>query len=191
MADYRKIVPLLKDVEAGLSKATTDKAHLDPVPDGSGNHTNKGITWTTFKAAAPKCGFVATPELFYAMPDYVWGAIFKGLYWDKIAGDKINSQAIADTMVDWAYLSGPGTVVRKMQQFLKLQADGMIGPVTLNAINTAYNFGLASQTEREFNDSFSAYKIKWLISLPDEEENYEGWKNRCARIHKFTDSEIV
>src|ERR1700690_3252638 len=103
MADYTKIIPLILEVEGGLSKSKADAASADPVPDGSGYHTNKGITWTTFKQAAPACGFIASPELFYSMPEYVWNAIFKNLYWDKISGDKINSQAIADTLVDWAW----------------------------------------------------------------------------------------
>ena len=46
MADYRLIIPFIKSKEGGLSKETSDTASADKVPDGSGYHTNKGITWT-------------------------------------------------------------------------------------------------------------------------------------------------
>lgn len=186
MADHTKIIPLILAVEGGLSKSLKDAAHVDPLPDGSGYHTNKGITWTTFKTAAPLCGFVAEPSLFYSMPEYVWGSIFKLLYWDKIQGDRINSQAIAETLVDWCWASGPHTATKKMQEFLKVPDDGIMGPATLSAIN-----GRSQTNERQFNDDFSAYKMAWYLSLPNQESNYQGWSNRLNLIHAFTNSEIL
>lgn len=185
MANYKNIIPLILKVEGGLSKSTADAASKNPVPDGSGYHTNKGITWTTFTTAAPKCGFLASAELFYSMPDYVWDSIFKLLYWDEIWGDKINSQALADTLVDWAWASGPREAILKIQEFLEISADGIIGPNTIAAINEA-----TTGKEKAFNDDFSAYKLNWYLSLPNQEANYEGWKNRLAQIQAFTDSEI-
>jgi lysozyme family protein len=186
MANYKNIIPLIRKEEGGLSKATTDKAHLDPVPDGSGYHTNKGITWSTFKTSAPKCGFVATPELFYAMPDYVWEAIFKHVFWDAIQGDKIESQAIADTLFDWSWASGAFEAIKEIQRFMKIAVDGVMGPLTLKWINS-----IAAANEQRFNDEFSAYKLNWYLSLgPEYEANFEGWKNRLAMIHAFTNSEI-
>jgi hypothetical protein len=67
MANYLLFVPVLKKYEGGLSKAKTDTASKNPVPDGSGYHTNKGITWSTFKAMAQTIDYTATPTLFYQM----------------------------------------------------------------------------------------------------------------------------
>ncbi len=187
MADYTKIIPLILQVEGGLSKSKADAASANPVPDGSDYHTNKGITWTTFNSCAAKCGFLATPELFYQMPSYVWNAIFKQMYWDVIMGDKINSQAVADSLVDWAWTSGPHTAVRKIQEFVKVQDDGVMGFITLKAINDETANKLE---EKAFNDSFSDYKLKWYLSLPHQEANYQGWQNRLTQIHNFTNSEI-
>lgn len=183
MADYKNIIPFILEAEGGLSKSKADTASNDPVPDGSGHHTNKGITWTTFKNSAPKCGFIASPELFYSMPDYVWEMIFKKRYWDKIMGDQLKFQSIADTWVDWAWGSGPGTAIYKMQEFLSIPADHIMGPMTLLAVN-------GREDEKIFNDEFSAYKLKWYLSLPHQDANYKGWEARLTKLHGLTDSGI-
>jgi hypothetical protein len=36
--------------EGGLSKHPRDSAARHPLPDGSGYHTNKGITWRVFRS---------------------------------------------------------------------------------------------------------------------------------------------
>lgn len=185
MANYKNIIPLIREVEGGLSKSKADTASNHPVPDGSGYHTNKGITWQTFQSVAPKCGYLPGVSLFYSMPDYVWEAIFKNIFWDGVKGDLIESQAIADTLTDWAWASGPGTACKKMQQFLKVNADGVFGPISLKAINDR-----ARVSERLFNNEFSDYKLNWYLTLPNQEANYTGWKNRLTRIHEFTNSQI-
>ena len=85
MADYRQITGWIKKWEGGLSKSKSDYASKFPVPDGSSYHTNEGVTWKTFETLAPKLSYSATPQLFYAMPDDVWGKIFKYGYWDVIS----------------------------------------------------------------------------------------------------------
>lgn len=142
MANFKTIIPLIKAKEGGLSKNPNDNAAKRPVPDGTGYHTNKGITWGTFVDNAKKYGYQPTTNLFYRMPDNIWEAIYKGEYWDSVKADQINSAGVAFAMVDFAFNSGPGNAVTQMQQALnknfgfKLKEDGAIGPITLNAINT-------------------------------------------------------
>lgn len=186
MADYRNIIAFIKEKEGGLSHNQNDSARFDPVPDGTGTHTNKGITWKTFKAMAFLAQYEPTSELFYKMPDDIWGKIFKIGYWDKIWGDKIISQSIANTWVDWAWGSGPGTAVYKMQQFLGSVADHRMGPNTLDAVNT-----YSSKDDREFNKRFSDYKLAWYLSLPNQEANYAGWKNRLTSLYAVTDKQTL
>lgn len=124
MANYKNIIPFIRQVEGGLSRAKTDSASKDPVPDGSGYHTNKGITWTAWKKFAPSLGITnqaISIQRFYAMSDSDWTYVFKKGYWDAIQGDQINSQSAADTLVDWAWGAGPGQAVKKLQQFLNGQ----------------------------------------------------------------------
>ena len=74
---------LIKKWEGGWSKDPLDPAAAFPVPDGSGVHTNIGITWKTFAANAEKLGYAATPKNFKNMPPDIWLKHFTtfGLGW--------------------------------------------------------------------------------------------------------------
>lgn len=178
MADYKQMVSWIKKWEGGLSKATTDSASKDPVPDGSGYHTNKGVTWTTFKSLASKLGYDATPALFYKMPDDIWGKIFKIGYWDPIAGDNIKSQAIAETMADWAWGAGPGTAVKNLKKYLGVTQTTTMDSATLALVN--------SKDEQSFLKGLSDYKKNWYLTLPNQQANYAGWANRLNDLYKVT-----
>jgi len=186
MADYKNIVPFILKWEGGLSHSQYDSAKNDPVPDGTGVHTNKGVTWGTFKTLAFIAGYEPTIDLFYRMPDDVWGKIFKIGYWDQVFGDQIISQAIANTFVDWAWASGPRTATRKMQMFLAITADSKMGPITLQAINDR-----SQDNDHDFNANFSAYKLAWYLSLPNQQTNYAGWKNRLTDLFALTNQQTL
>ena len=203
MANYQNIIPFIKQAEGGLSKATSDAASSNPVPDGSGYHTNEGITWTTMQAAAGLLGITSTALLiqaFYQMTDATWDKIFKWMYWDKIMGDQINSQAAADTLVDWAWGAGPGQAIKKLQQFLtgssgwlvdngapdpQLSIDGGMGPATLQALNAATQIN-----EAQFVSDFSDYKKQWYLSLPNQSANYAGWEARLDALYATVQGSI-
>ena len=178
MADYRLIVPFIKGKEGGLSKAKSDKASADPVPDGSGYHTNKGIRWTTWKDF-----FGTTPDSikrFYAMSDEDWGKICKKGYWDAIGGDKINSQRIADTLVHWAWGSGSGIPSVAIQKIVGTKADGVIGDKTINAINSSNEADTYAKIKQAHIDHWNnllkdpAYAMNkgWITRLNDLFGNY-------------------
>ena len=135
MADYRLIIPFIKGKEGGLSKATSDTASAYKVPDGSGYHTNKGIQWIVWKSVNGDSK--DSIKRFYAMSDSDWENIFKNEYWDKIGGDKINSQRIADTLVHWAWGSGLATPSKAIQGIVGTFQDGKIGDKTITAINNS------------------------------------------------------
>lgn len=180
MADYRKIIPWIKKVEGGLSKAQTDSARFDPVPDGSGYHTNKGITWATFRNLAPKLGYPAEIPLFYKMPVELWTQIFKRGYWDAIYGDKIKSQAIADVLVDFAWGAGPGRAIEYLQKAInavsagKITVDGKMGPQTLTATN--------SRNETSLFNKLAELKMRYYMNLKGQEANKEGWADRLEEL---------
>ena len=56
MANYKKIMPFVRKWEGGLSNNKSDNASKNPSPceynGKKGWHTNKGVTWTTFKGSA-------------------------------------------------------------------------------------------------------------------------------------------
>lgn len=183
MADYKQVIPQIKKFEGGLSKAETDSARFYPVPDGSGFHTNKGVTWKTFESLAPYLGYEASAANFYRMPDAIWYKIFKKGYWDQIGGDKIKSQAIANTLADFAWGAGPGTAAKVVQRVLGVTVDGVIGPKTIAAINT--------KKEKELFDKLVEAKKTFYLTLPNQQANYTGWANRLEQEKKLNSALIV
>lgn len=69
------------------------------------------------------------------MTDNEWRHIFKSLYWNKCKADDIADQSIANLLVDWAYNSGPSLAIRHIQRIVGVNADGIMGNITLSAIN--------------------------------------------------------
>ena len=67
--------------------------------------------------------------------DSEWTEILKKKYWDIWKANDINSQVIANILVDWAWHSGPVTSIKAFQSLAGLQADGIVGPKTLGYIN--------------------------------------------------------
>lgn len=187
MANYLLVIPSLLEYEGGLSKDPHDNASAYPVPDGSGYHTNKGVTWQTFTSLASQLGYSATPALFYEMPKEIWGKIFKKGYWDKILGDKINSQGLANILVNGAYLGTYGlkNQVKAIQEFLKqngfnVAVDGWIGTQTISAINSYAT--TADRTAKLLSIAREA-QLNYLSKLDDWWKYKDGWTNRFNDLY--------
>lgn len=184
MADLNLLIPKIKKLEGGLSKAKTDSASKDPVPDGSGYHTNKGITWKTFKAMAPVLGYTASPTLFYKMPDNIWTAILKKGYWDRVCGDALRSQSIAEMLTDaiWAGAYNAIYAIKEVQRELNnygynLSVDGIMGAKTVAAINDSLLHGL----EKTILTAAYNGRKKHFEMLGGA--NLTGWMNRLNSLY--------
>lgn len=193
MADFNLLIPIVKKWEGGLSKDKTDTASAYPVPDGSGYHTNKGLTWKVFEAVAKKYGYVATPKLFYEMPDSVWVPIFKGQYWDVIGGDKIKSLGVAFFLMDWGWGSGPNTAVMQLQQVLNrnyklgLKVDGVMGTNTIASTNAVDPTKLLQLLKAERIDFYNQI----VKNNPSQSKWLKGWLNRTNDIFAFATKNIL
>jgi lysozyme family protein len=184
MANYTNIIPFIKAAEGGLSRNSQDQAAIYPVPDGSGYHTNKGITWKVWSSI-----FGSTqPSIFgfYNMSDKDWSYIFKQLYWNKIYGDQINSQRIADILVNWVWMSGTYYPVKNLQYILGINQDGIFGPNTLKALNSSNEV----DTYNKLKGLQTAY-INNLGSQPKYSMFLTGWTNRLKNLFALTDSATI
>lgn len=185
MADYKNIVSHTLYSEGGKSKDPDDNAAKNPVPDGTGYHTNKGVTWAAFVGLAPKIGYTPTAALFYAMPTTIWLKIFKVGYWDKVSGDTIKSQAVANMLAQRAWGSGATKANTMVQELLnqfgyKVPIDGKTGAGTVAAINQATNGKIK---ERNFYDAFYKKNMAWLQSLSDWPKYKNGWTKRMNSLY--------
>ncbi len=60
-------------------------------------------------------------------------AIYKARYWDRVTGNKLPA-GLDLSMFDFAVNSGPKRAIKTLQALLKVRRDGIIGVITLGAI---------------------------------------------------------
>lgn len=175
MANARFAAPYIIHKEGGLSRATTDTASKNPAPCSykgqTGWHTNKGITWSTFKRMAPVVGYSATCDLFFSMPDDVWFGIFKKGYWDAIGGDQIKSDVIATYATSWVWGGGGRP---ELSEFLN--NNGYKTTTKKDSIVQALNDWIAKDEQQLF-DKMLDHRAEYFRSL-GQPANLKGWLNR-------------
>ena len=175
MADYKIIVPQLLKEEGGYVND----------PKDSGGETQKGITYFTWKTV-----FGDTHDRFIAMSSDDWSAIFKKLYWDVMLGDQINSQRIANAIVDWVFNSGKYYPEADVQDILihtfgaHIGEDGNFGPATIAAINQA--------DEQKLYEDIIAKRLwffdQCVASHPTNAKFLVGWQNRIKHLQEFNNT---
>lgn len=168
MANSSKLVPFILQWEGGFVND----------PDDLGGATNKGITIGTFTEYRRKKGLSApTVEDLKNISDVEWHDVFKSLYWDRWKADDINSQAVANIVVDWVWASGVHGIKRP-QKLLGVVADGLVGPKTIAAINAA--------DPKKLFDTIKADRKKFIDEIckarPKNEKYRKGWVNRINAI---------
>lgn len=165
MAEFGKYAPLLKRLEGGFVND----------PQDAGGATNAGVTLNTFRAYY---GQGRTIEDLKNISNAQWSCIMKAGYWDKVHGDGIVSQGVAEMIADWAVNSGARTAVRGVQRILKVECDGKIGPITISAINNADSKSLFSLVKEERCRFYNAV----VERNPAQKKFLKGWLNRLNEI---------
>jgi lysozyme family protein len=164
MADFKKYAPKLLQLEGGYTNH----------PDDLGGPTNKGVTLNTYREY---CGIEKTIKDLRNMSYGVWCDIMKDMYWDKCKADKIDSQPLAEILVDWCVNSGM-VGLRKEQELVGTKPDGICGTITLSLINS-------SDAESLFDRIMSARKqfyVNIVKKNPSQKVFMNGWMNRLGKF---------
>lgn len=99
-------------------------------PQDPGGATNMGITKATYEAWV---GHPVTVETMKSLPENAVAQIYRKNYWNVVDGDAL--PAGVDLMVfDFGVNAGTGTSAKRLQGFLNVTQDGVIGPQTLDAV---------------------------------------------------------
>lgn len=101
-------------------------------PHDPGGATNKGITLATFRTVYGKNKTVSDLK---KMSLAQWEYIFQKYFWNKWKADNIKDQWVAYLVVDWLWNSGSYGIT-KVQKYLGLKVDGIVGEKTINKINS-------------------------------------------------------
>lgn len=105
--------------------------------------------------------------------------VYKRVFWDRMRGDEIESQAIAGILFD-GYVNMGGQAVKIIQRLLALKDDGQCGYKTVAAINNA--------DERTLYQNYKAKRIQFYEDLAERKPALKvflkGW---LRRINSFPD----
>lgn len=165
MANIERYIPFLRKWEGGFVNDKDDK----------GGSTMTGITLATYRQFYGKD---KTADDLKFIPYDEWKSILKRGYWDKMKADNIHSQAVAELCVDMAFMSGSTTAIKKVQRALKLKDDGIIGPLTLKALNGP---------ENEVFETLFNMRKDWLTQIAKKGNNIKflkGWMNRLNDLKR-------
>lgn len=160
MADYKELIPIVKKYEGGWAGNIDGKTC-----------TNQGITLETFRRYF---GRAKTCNDLRKITDDQWEHIFIKGYWSKWKADSIESQAIANLLVDWVFTSGLYGI-KYPQGVLGVKVDGVVGEKTLAAINNhpdkKHLFKLLWERRKKHFESIASKN-------PSKKKFLRGWLRR-------------
>ncbi|MEM6377821.1 MAG: glycosyl hydrolase 108 family protein [Bacteroidota bacterium] len=187
MADFNQAAQKVLRLEGGYQNNPADAGNYNAY-DSQGRKskwrqhfnnlragTNHGISAWTYSSVLGR--EVSAAEM-KALPRQTALDIYDRLYWDKIKGDQINNQAIAELTFDSIVNQG-GNGVKMVQSTLNflgndLAVDGVVGPITLRALNQAPVGGFLGKL---LEIRAEAYK-RLASRLPENKVFLRGWLNR-------------
>ena len=95
-------------------------------------------------------------------------------YWDRIRGDELTHQEIAETIFNFGVNTGVGVAVKLAQVIVGAAPDGGIGPKTLELLNKC--------TPQNFMASYALAKIQRYANICNKDRGQSkfllGWINR-------------
>lgn len=156
MADFNKAIAKTLAKEGG-SRFTNDL-------NDNGGATKYGVSQSSY------------PKLdIYNLTENQAREIYKRDYWNRIRGDDITSQAIAENIFDTCVNMGVRTGSRIAQLCLDIEpADGIIGNQSLSVINSA--------DDTLFISNFTVAKIARYAHICNKNKSQKkfllGWINR-------------
>lgn len=156
-------------------------------PADRGGPTKYGITARTL-GRARKLGRDASADEVKALTEPEARQIYKAEYLAGPRFDQVRDIRLQGLLVDCGVNSGPGQAARWLQRAVGVSADGIIGPVTLTAVNNAdavtlHNRLLAQRLRflgRLITDD--AEELAKPLEIRLQAENAAGWMNRCAEF---------
>jgi len=151
-------------------------------PDDPGGETYKGIArsrnskwpgWIDIDMHKNRSNFPKNLEKDIELQEKV-KALYRANYWDKVQGDEIADQDIAESIFDFAVNAGPRTSAKLAQIAVGADPDGIIGPNTLKKLN--------ADDKRAFLAVFALAKIGRYVKICEQRKAsrkyFFGWVRR-------------
>lgn len=139
-------------------------------PHDPGGATNKGITQHVYNSWRKSKGLPTRDVKNIPMSEVV--LIYKQNYWDKIKGDDL-PEGLDLALFDFAVNSGVGRAIKYIQQIVGVNPDGVMGPVTLRAIE---------DSKEDLILEVCNERMRFLKGLSTWHYFGKGWSNRVASV---------
>jgi len=180
--DYFKNVVLRW--EGKTSNKTSDKGALHCAPFAGAYHTNKGVTFCTFKANAKRLKIEpVTYQKFITLTDEE----VKRFVWDFMRS--VNAEQFKDSvslaLTEAAWMSSPERAIRQLYQALnklnyRLPVKNTLSQNVINIVNNI--------NEKLIFDEYIKIRENFLYNIlgknPKYSANVRGWRNRMEDFKK-------
>ena len=178
MAKIEKLSPIIAKWEAGYVDDPKDK----------GGATNMGITigtWRQIGYDKDGDGDIDVHDI-RLLDEHDFAAVLK-IYWNKWQANRIVNQSVANILVDWVFTSGAWGI-RIPQRILGLNEDGIVGPATLNALNSGCQKELFDKIfnarKKFFNDIVTRSVLEYEKKIGRKSTESEKLKHTQKRFIK-------
>ena len=135
-------------------------------PKDPGGETMWGVTI----AVARENGYTGAMR---NLPQDVAKRIYRKKYWDAVRAEELPA-AIRYPLFDAAVNSGPTRAIKWLQQALRVNQDGVLGPQTMAAVQTFDASSLAAK--------MIGARLQFMTDLPTWGVFGKGWARRVAAL---------
>lgn len=137
-----------------------------------GGATNMGITLATLRAWR---GRDVTKGDVLDLTKTEAGQIYKAKYWDNVRGDEL-PKGLDYAMFDFAVNSGIRRATKFLQRLIGAKADGILGPMTLRAIQHS------GRSVEWLITHLCQGRLSWLHRLRTFKFFGRGWTRRVEEV---------
>lgn len=163
MADFEKAILIILKHEGG---------YVDH-PSDPGGATNRGITFGLFKQYAEQFNLNKTKEGLKQLTEGEAKEIYRRHFWDKMRGNEIKSQKIAEIVFD-GYVNMGKPALKLLQKQIGVAVDGIIGAGSIAVLNQASEVVVF----QGYKEARIDYYLRLVERKPQLAVFKNGWLNR-------------
>jgi lysozyme family protein len=193
----------MADFDVAYDITLAHEGGYDNDPDDAGGETYKGVArkyyptwagWAIIDAAKEEPNF---PENLKdnVVLDSMIREFYKINYWNRVGGDDLSEQLLANELFDTGVNMGVSRAVEFLQKALNvlnkngklyddIGEDGKFGNDTVNALSAYLSTDSVNLLLKIINVLQGMHYINYMIKNPTQEKYARGWFNRVEFVKK-------